>query len=80
MPFIQRRLLPDKFNDNACFRADRLGLFIRAALTAAMFSGVRMAFFRKSFFFNAEHVSSKLVTYILIALADGTESWRLKLK
>jgi len=39
-----------------------------------------MVFCRTGFFFNAEPVSSKLVIHILIALADGTESWRLRLK
>jgi len=53
---------------------------MRAALIATTFSFVRMVFCRTDLFFNAEPVSSKLVIHILIALADGTESWRLILK
>jgi len=39
-----------------------------------------MVFFRTDFFFDAEPVSSKLVIRVLRALADGTESLRLRLK
>jgi len=66
------------FNDNACFRAERLGLFMREALTAVTISiSVRICYCRSGFFFDAEPISSKSVIQILIALADGTESWRL---
>lgn len=67
-----------------CFRAQRLELVTRAALTAVTFPVYERFFFRTGFFFcfffNALLVSSKSVIHISIALADCTESWRLGMK
>lgn len=43
--FDKSGLVLDKFNDNAWFRAENLGLVKNAALTALSFSRVRMVFF-----------------------------------
>lgn len=77
MRIRRRGLLPEKFN--ARFRAKRLGLFAGTTLTAVTFSGVRTVF-SFVFFCNAEPVPSELVIRIRIALANGTRSWRLRLK
>lgn len=72
---IRRRFLPEKFNENACFRVERFGTVKRVVLRAVTFFGTRIVFFRSGLFSNAAPVSLNLVIYNCRPLANGTESW-----
>jgi hypothetical protein len=59
----------------ACRIADRLGLLFTAVLSVTIFSGMQTVRLPPGgFFLRAEPVSSKLLTHILMACADGMRS------
>lgn len=74
-------LLLDELNDSVCVRAKRRRLLVRATPATMSFLVYEcFFFFYWLLFFYAEPVSPKMAIRILIALGDGTETWRLWVK